>query len=73
MSFAASVKESGWLDEGRLAVESEGLTNIKGLMKLLPTAARALVRGKAPIPYLHSKRPGADKIKKIFEKGEEER
>jgi succinate dehydrogenase / fumarate reductase iron-sulfur subunit len=73
LSFAASVKESGWLDEGRLAIESEGLTNIKGLMKLLPTAAKAFVRGKAPIPYVHPKRPGADKIKKIFEKGEDER
>jgi succinate dehydrogenase / fumarate reductase, iron-sulfur subunit len=71
-SFAASVKESGWLDEGRLAVESEGLTNVKGLMKLLPTAAKALTRGKAPIPYMHSKRPDADKIKKIFEKAEQE-
>jgi succinate dehydrogenase / fumarate reductase iron-sulfur subunit len=71
-SFAASVKESGWLDEGRLAVESEGFTNVKGLMKLLPTAAKALARGKAPIPYLHAKRPGADKIKKIFEKAEQE-
>jgi succinate dehydrogenase / fumarate reductase iron-sulfur subunit len=71
-SFAASVKESGWLDEGRLAVESEGLTNVKGLMKLLPTAAKALARGKAPIPYMHSKRPDADKIKKIFEKAEQE-
>lgn len=72
-SFAASVKDSGWVDEGRLAVESEGLTNIKGLMKLLPTAAKALLRGKAPLPYVHSKRPGADRIKKIFEKGERER
>ncbi len=71
-SFANSVKESGWLDEGRLAIESEGLTNIKGLMKLLPTAAKAMARGKAPIPYLHPKRPGADKIKKIFQKGEQE-
>jgi succinate dehydrogenase / fumarate reductase iron-sulfur subunit len=71
-SFASSVKESGWLDEGRLAVESEGLTNVKGLMKLLPTAAKALARGKAPIPYMHSKRPDADKIKKIFEKAEQE-
>ena len=70
-SFAASVKESGWLDEGRLAVESEGLTNIKGLMKLVPTAAKAIARGKAPIPYLHRKRPGAERIKRIFEKGEE--
>jgi succinate dehydrogenase / fumarate reductase iron-sulfur subunit len=70
-SFAASVKESGWVDEGRLAVESEGLTNIPGLMKLLPTAVKALRRGKAPMPYLHPKRPGADRIKRIFEKGEE--
>jgi succinate dehydrogenase / fumarate reductase iron-sulfur subunit len=72
-SFAASVRESGWLDEGRLAVESEGLTNLPGLMKLLPTAAKALVKGKAPIPYMHAKRPGADKIKRIFEKGESEK
>src|SRR5919108_2015745 len=71
-SFAASVKESGWLDEGRLAIESEGLTNLKGLMKLLPTAAKALARGKAPIPYMHSKLPDADKIKKIFEKTDQE-
>jgi len=72
-SFAASVKESGWVDEGRLAIESEGLTNLKGLVKLLPTALRAMVRGKAPIPYLHSKRPGADRIKRIFQKGEGEK
>jgi len=72
-SFAASVKESGWLDEGRLAIETEGLSNIGGLMKLLPTAARAMMRGKAPIPYLHPKRAGADKIKRIFEKGAEQK
>jgi hypothetical protein len=41
-------------------------------MKLLPTAAKALARGKAPIPYMHSKRPDADKITKIFEKAEQE-
>jgi succinate dehydrogenase / fumarate reductase iron-sulfur subunit len=72
-SFAASVKESGWLDEGRLAVESEGLTNLKGLVGLLPTAVKAIARGKAPIPYLHAKRPGADRIKKIFQKVEEKK
>jgi succinate dehydrogenase / fumarate reductase iron-sulfur subunit len=71
-SFAASVKESGWVDEGRLAIESEGLTNVSGLMKLLPTAAKAMVRGKAPLPYMHAKRPGAEQIKKIIEKGEAE-
>jgi len=70
-SFAASVKESGWVDEGRLAVESEGLTNIPGLIRLLPTAIKATIRGKAPLPYMHPKRPGADRIKRIFEKGEQ--
>ena len=69
-SFVESVKRSGWLDEGRLALESEGLLNVRGLMKLLPTAARAIVRGKAPLPYLHRRRPGADAIRRIVEKAE---
>ena len=69
-SFAASVRKSGWVDEGRLAIESEGMTNFRGLMRLLPTAARAVVRGKAPIPFLHHKRPGADQIARIIEKAE---
>ena len=70
-SFAASVKAHGWLDEGRLAIETEGLTNVRGLMKLLPLAARAGIKGKRPLPYmLHRKRPGADRIKRIFEKWE---
>src|SRR5579885_141156 len=59
-SFHASVKRTGWVDEGRLAIESEGMANIRGLMRLLPTAAKAVVRGKAPIPFMHHKRPGAD-------------
>ena len=59
------------LDEGKLAVESEGLTNFRGLMRLLPTAARALRRGKAPIPYIHHKSPGAPQIRRIIEKAEE--
>jgi succinate dehydrogenase / fumarate reductase iron-sulfur subunit len=70
-SFVKSVKKSGWLDEGRLALESEGLLNLPGLLKLLPTAARALVKRKAPIPYLHHRRPGAEEIRHIIEKAEE--
>ena len=69
-SFAVSVKSSGWLDEGRLAVETEGLMNPVGLFRLLPTALKAIRRGKAPIPFKHSKRPRADRIKRIFEKWE---
>ena len=69
-SFAKSIKSSGWLDEARLAIESEGLTNIGGLMHLVPTAAKAMAHRKAPLPYLHKKRPGSKHIKRIFEKWE---
>lgn len=70
-SFAKSVRQSGWLDETRLAIESEGYGNVKGLLGLLPTALKAMKRGKAPLPYLHPKRPGAEHITRIFEKAEE--
>jgi succinate dehydrogenase / fumarate reductase iron-sulfur subunit len=70
-SFANSVKKSGWIDEGRVAMESEGLTNIKGLMKLVPTAVRAVRRGKSLIPYWHHKSPGAGQVRRIIEKAEE--
>jgi succinate dehydrogenase / fumarate reductase iron-sulfur subunit len=66
-SFAASVKKSGWLDEGRLALETWGIGRVA---ELLPVAWRALKRGKLPIPYRHPKRPGAERIEKIFEKAE---
>jgi hypothetical protein len=65
------VKKSGVLDEGKLAIESEGLTNLRGLLRLLPIAARALRRGKAPIPYLHHKSAGAVQVRRIIEKAEE--
>jgi succinate dehydrogenase / fumarate reductase iron-sulfur subunit len=70
-SFAKSVKKSGWIDEGRLAIESAGLTNIKGLAKLVPIAARALRRGKAPIPYIHHKSSGSAQVRRIIQKAEE--
>ena len=74
-SFAASVKADGWLDEARLAIETEGgLTNVKAQLKQLPLALKAFRRGKMPKPYkLHLKRPGADRIKRIFEKWEGKR
>jgi succinate dehydrogenase / fumarate reductase iron-sulfur subunit len=69
-SFASSVKASGWLDEARLAVESYGYTNVRAQLAQLPTGLRALAAGKMP-PLIHHKRPGADKVKKIFEKLDE--
>jgi succinate dehydrogenase / fumarate reductase iron-sulfur subunit len=70
-SFAASVKKDGWLDEGRLAIETEGLMNVKGQLKQLPLGLKALRKGKMPKPYLlHEKREGADRIGRIFDKWE---
>ena len=68
-SFINSVKKTGWLDERKLAMETEGMTNVAGLMKLLPTAVRALRRGK--MPGRHEKRPGAEQVRRIIEKAEE--
>ena len=72
VSFAASVKSHGWLDETRLAIDTQGgFTKIGAQLKQLPLALKALKRGKLPKPYfLHPKRPGADKIKSIFRKWE---
>ena len=74
-SFAKSVKAHGWLDEARLAIETEGgFRNIKAQLKQLPLAVRALRKGKFPKAYfLHPKRPGADKIKSIIQKWEDNR
>src|SRR5262249_39800463 len=66
-SFAASVKNTGCLDEGRLALETWGLRRI---FALLPVAWRAFRRGKLPIPYRQRKRPGAEKIRRIFAKAQ---
>ena len=72
-SFAASVKNDGWLDETRLAIETEGWFNLPGLLKLGPVGLRAFMKRKAPLPYfLHKKRKGADAIKRIFNKWERE-
>jgi len=71
-SFAASVKKAGWVDETRLAIDTEGgFANILAQLKQLPLGLKALKRGKMPKPYIfHPKRPGADKIKRIFQKWE---
>ncbi|MBI3953398.1 MAG: succinate dehydrogenase/fumarate reductase iron-sulfur subunit [Chloroflexi bacterium] len=68
-SFAQSVKQSGSLNEGRLAVESQGYLNLPALLGLLPVGLRALRAGKMPSPF-HHKRPGAAHVKRIFEKVE---
>jgi hypothetical protein len=51
-------------------MDTEGVTNIRGLLNLMPTAVRAFRRGKLPNPLTHKKRPGVEQIKRIFEKVE---
>ena len=74
-SFAASVKKAGWLDETRLAIDTEGgFTHFWAQLKQLPLGFKAFKRGKMPKPYfLHPKRPGADRIKTIFQKWEDKK
>ena len=70
-SFAESVEHSGGLDETKLAVDSLGWFNILGLLQLAPVGIRALLKNKMPMGFfLHKKRPGAQHIKRIFEKME---
>ncbi len=70
LSFIESVKETGHLNEGKIAMDTEGVTNIRGMLNLMPTALRAWRRGKLPNPLTHKKRPGAEHIKRIFDKVE---
>ena len=65
-SFARSVERSGWLDERAVALASYG-GFVKGGIKLLPMALKALKRGKATLKP-HHRRPGAGETKKIFER-----
>ena len=68
-SFVRSVSRAGWLDETMLAVDSWGKFNLPKLIGSAPVGLRALVRGKMPRPgLLHHKRPGAENIKRIFDR-----
>ena len=67
--FAESVKETGWLDEGKIALESMGSIGEK--LAMVPVGIRSLLKGKMPPTYfLHYKRPGAEHVKRIFEEVE---
>ena len=64
--FAESVKEAGWLDEAKLAMDSMG--SLKEKLSLVPVGLRSLLHGKMPpTGPLHYKRPGAEHVKRIFE------
>ncbi len=67
--FAESVAHSGWLNELMLPIKTFGIFNIKELVKLIPLGIRSQRAGKVP-PIFHKKRPGAEHVKRIFEKVE---
>lgn len=71
-SLAESVKESGWLDEAKLAMDSYGKVTDK--MKLIPVGVRSMLRGKMPKtgPF-HYKRPGANHVERLFEELEDKK
>ena len=66
-AFTESIKQSGHLDELRLPIKTFGMFNIPALLGLLPVGIRAFRRGKVP-PIFHKSIPGADKVRRIFEK-----
>ena len=68
-AFSDLVKHSGRLDELKLPIRTFGMFNFPALMGLLPVGLRALRRGKMP-PIIHKAIPGAEKVRRIFEKVE---
>ncbi|MQF49088.1 succinate dehydrogenase iron-sulfur subunit [SAR202 cluster bacterium AC-647-N09_OGT_505m] len=68
-AFVELVKHSGRLDELKLPLKTFGMFNFPALMSLLPVGLRFLRRGKMP-PIIHKAIPGADRVRRIFEKVE---
>lgn len=65
-TFADSVKDTGWLDEGRIAMDSMG--GIGEKLSMVPVGLRALIKGKMPpMGPMHYHRPGSEHVKEIFE------
>jgi succinate dehydrogenase / fumarate reductase iron-sulfur subunit len=68
-AFIELVKHSGRLDELRLPIKTFGMFNFPALIGFIPVGLRALRRGKMP-PIIHKAIPGAEKVRRIFEKVE---
>ena len=68
-AFSDLVKHSGRLDELHLPIRTFGMFNFPALIGALPLGLRMLRRGKLP-PIIHKSIPGAEKVRRIFEKVE---
>ena len=67
IAFEESLEHSGWLDELRLPIKTFGLFNVKEMLGLLPLGLRAIRRGKMP-PIFHKAIPGAENVRRIFQR-----
>jgi succinate dehydrogenase / fumarate reductase iron-sulfur subunit len=68
-AFAHSVERKGRLDEIRLTLDTIGIFNPMGMLKMLPVGIRAQLKGKMP-PIFHKGIPGVENVRRIFKKGE---
>ena len=71
-AFAGSVKHSGWLNEFWLIPKTFGMFNplsLPALLGSIPVALRAVRRRKLPHMF-HKAIPGANNVRRIFEKVE---
>ncbi len=66
-AFVKSIKKSGILNENEIPVASMGLTNIPGLLSLIPVGIRMFLKGKSP-PLIHRPMEELDDVKRIFKK-----
>ena len=67
-SMSNSIKRSGWLDEKRLIIESYGFLQHRCPSRPHPRQPLRSLKARKLPPLFHHKRPGAAKVKRIFEK-----
>ena len=65
--FVDSIAHSGRLNENILPIKSMGLSNIPGLMSLIPIGIRMAMRRKIP-PLIHRSIDEVEDIRRIFKK-----
>jgi succinate dehydrogenase / fumarate reductase iron-sulfur subunit len=72
LGFSKLVEQSGRLDENKLPVMSMGLTNIPGLLELLPIGIRMFLKGKNP-PLIHHSIDEVEDVQRICKLIEEQK
>ena len=66
-AFTESIEHSGWLNELMLPIKTFGYFNFKELIKMIPIGLRAQRTGKRP-PIFHKAIPGAENVRRLFER-----